>query len=97
MYVQSNTLLLADVFENFRNMCLKIYELDPTQFFTASGLAWQGALKKSKVKLDLLTFFKKKIGIHSVQGWRANTKHGVTRKRNTKRLRLTDCLEKTCR
>ena len=32
-YVQSNTLLLADVFENFRNMCLKIYELDPEKFF----------------------------------------------------------------
>ena len=54
--------MLADVFENFRNMCLKIYELDPTRFLTAPGLAWQGALKKSKVKLDLLTFFKKKLG-----------------------------------
>ena len=50
LYVQSNTLLLADVFENFRNMCLKIYELDPAKFLSAPGLAWQAALKKTKVK-----------------------------------------------
>ena len=55
MYVQSDTLFLADVFENFRNMCLKIYKLDPTRFLSAPGLAWQAALKKTKVKLDLLT------------------------------------------
>ena len=39
LYVQSNTLLLADVFENFRNMCLKIYELDPAKFISTPGLA----------------------------------------------------------
>ena len=52
---QSNTLLLADVFENFQNMCLDIYELDPANFLSAPGLAWQAALKNWKVKLDLLT------------------------------------------
>ena len=55
LYVQSNTLLLADVFENFRNMCINIYELDPANFHSAPGLAWQAALKMTKVKLDLLT------------------------------------------
>ena len=55
LYVQSNTLLFADVFENFRNMCLEIYELYPAKIFSAPGLAWQAALKKTKVKLDLLT------------------------------------------
>ena len=55
MYVQGNTLLLADVFENFRNMCLKTYELDPEKFLSAPGLACQAALKKTKVKFDLLT------------------------------------------
>ena len=48
LYVQSDILLLADVFENFQNMCLEIYELDPAHFLTASGLAFQGALKRQK-------------------------------------------------
>ena len=55
LYIQSNVLLLTDVFENFRNMCLKIYALDPAGFLTTPGLIWQAALKKTKVKVDLLT------------------------------------------
>ena len=55
LYVQSDALLLADVFENFRNMCIKVYELDPSRFLSAPGLAWQGCLKKTEVKLELLT------------------------------------------
>ena len=55
LYVKSDTLLLADVSENFRNMCPEIYQLDPAKFLSTPGLAWQGALKKTKVKLDLLT------------------------------------------
>ena len=39
LYIQSNTLFLADVVENFRNMCLKIYECDPEKFLSAPGLA----------------------------------------------------------
>ena len=54
-YVQSNTLLFADVFQNFRNMSLEIYKIDPAKFHSAPGIAWQTALKKTKVKLDLLT------------------------------------------
>ena len=42
-YVPSNTLFLADAFENFRNMFLKIYKLDPAKFHSATGLAWQVA------------------------------------------------------
>ena len=53
--MQSDILLLADVFENFRNMCNKVYELDPAHFLTAPGLAWQACLKKADVKLELLT------------------------------------------
>ena len=45
LYVQSDILLLADVFENFRNMCLEMYELDPTRFLTATGLALEAALR----------------------------------------------------
>ena len=55
LYVQSDTLLLADVFEFFRNKCIEIYELDPAHFLSAPGLAWQACLKKIEVKLELLT------------------------------------------
>ena len=47
--------MLADVFENFWNICLEIYELDPAQFLSVPGLVWQAALKKPNIKLDLLT------------------------------------------
>ena len=47
--------MLADVFENYWNMFLEIYEVDPANIFSATGLAWQAGLKKPKVKWDLLT------------------------------------------
>ena len=47
LYLKSNTLLLADVFKNFKKMRLKIYHLDPVKFLSASGLVWQAALKKT--------------------------------------------------
>ena len=53
--VQSNTLLLADVFENFRNKCIETYEIDPAHFLSAPGLVWQACLKKTGEKLELLT------------------------------------------
>ena len=53
-YLKSDTVILADVFKNFRKMCLKTYELDPVKFISAPGLAWQAALKKAKVNLELL-------------------------------------------
>ena len=46
LYLKSHTLLLADVFENFRNICLKIYHLDLVKFLSAPGLAWLAAFKK---------------------------------------------------
>ena len=85
LYVQNDTLLLADVFENFRNKCIEIYELDPTHFLSAPGLAWQACLKKTGVKLELLTdidmllIVEKDIrgGIcHAIQRYvKANNKH----------------------
>ena len=54
-HVQSDTLLLADVFENFRNKCVKIYELYPAHFLSAPALAWQACLKNTEVRLELLT------------------------------------------
>ena len=53
LYVQSDTLLLADVFESFRNLCIKTYKLDPAYFLSLPGLAWQAHLKKTGVKLEL--------------------------------------------
>ena len=55
LYVQSDTALLADVFENFRDKCIEIYELDPAHFLSAPGLAWHACLKKTQVELELLT------------------------------------------
>ena len=53
LYVQSDTLLLADVFENFRDICLKEYELDPAHFLSLPGLAWQEY--RTNIELELLT------------------------------------------
>ena len=55
LYVQSDTLLLADVFNNFRDMCIKEYELDPAHFLSLPGLALQACLKKTNIELKLLT------------------------------------------
>ena len=55
LYVQSDALLLADVFENFRDMCIKEYILDPAHFLSLSGLAWQVCLKKTNIEFELLT------------------------------------------
>ena len=55
LHVQSDTLLIAHVFEGFRDKCVEIYELGSAHFLSATGLAWQSCLKKTKVKLELLT------------------------------------------
>ena len=55
LYVQSDTLLLADVFQNFRDMCIKVYERGPSHFVSLPGLPWQACLKKTNIELELLT------------------------------------------
>ena len=55
LYVRSDTLLLADIFQNFRKAYIKNYELDPAHFVSLPGLAWQACLKKTNVELELLT------------------------------------------
>lgn len=54
IYMINDVLLLADVFENFRALSLRVYQLDPCWYFTSPGLAWDAMLKKTKVELDKL-------------------------------------------
>ena len=55
LYLESDVLLLADVFENFREVCQRNYKLDPAWYLTSPGLSWDSMLKKTEVELDLLT------------------------------------------
>ena len=85
LYVQSDTLLLADVFEIFRDMCLKEYELDPAHFLSLPGLSWQVCLKKTGVEFELLTDYDMLLMVeeeirggicHSIQRYaKANNKY----------------------
>ena len=77
LYVQSDTLLLADVFENFRNMCLEVYELDPTHFLSLPGLAWQAGLRKTNIKLELLTDYDMLLMVE--EGIRGRICHSIHR------------------
>ena len=55
LYLKTDIILLSNIFEAFRNACLQHYSLDQAHFFTSPGLAWQACLKKTGVRLELLT------------------------------------------
>ena len=77
LYVQSDTLLLADVFNNFRDMCIKEYELDPAHFLSLPGLARQACLKKTNIELELLTDYN--ILLMVEEGIRGGICHSIHR------------------
>ena len=77
LYVQSDTLLLADVFNNFRAMCIKEYDLDPAHFFSLTELAWQECLKKTNIELELLTDYDMLLMVE--EGIRGGICHSIHR------------------
>ena len=77
LYVRSDTLLLADVFENFRDMCINVYELDPSHFLSLPGLAWQACLKKTNIELELLTDYDMLLMVE--EGIRGGICHSIQR------------------
>ena len=77
LYVRSDTLLLADIFGNFRQSCLKNYELDPARFVSLRGLAWQACLKKTNVELELLTDYDMLLMVE--EGIRGGICHSIQR------------------
>ena len=88
LYVRSDTLLLADVFENFRNKCIEIYELEPVHFLSAPGLTWQACLKKTEIKLELLTYVDMLLMVE--KGIRGGICHAIDRyaKANNKYIKI---------
>ena len=76
LYVQSD-ILLANVFENFRDMCIKVYELDPAHFASLPGLAWQVFLKKTNIELELLSDYDMLLMIE--EGIRGGICHSIHR------------------
>ena len=77
LYLKSDKLLLADVFEKFRKICLEIYVLDTATFLPATGLIWKVALKKAKVEIELLTYINMLLMIE--KGIRGRICHSIKR------------------
>ena len=77
LYVKSGALLLADVFNNFRDMCIKEYELDPAHFLSLPGLAWQAFLKKTNIELELLSDYDMLLMVE--EGIRGGICHSILR------------------
>ena len=88
-------MLLADVFDNFRNACLSNYELDPAHFVSLPGLAWQACLKKTNVELELLTDYDMLLMIE--EGIRGGIYHALQRyaKANNKYMKDYDKKKKS--
>ena len=88
LYVKSDTLLLAEIFEKFRQSCLKNYELDPSHFVSLPGLAWQACLKKTNIELELLTDYDMLLMVE--EGIRGGICHAVQRYAHADNKYMTD-------
>ena len=83
LYVQSDKLLLAHVFKNFRKACIKTYELDSAHFISLPGLAWQAYLKKTGAELELLTDYDMLLMIEEgIRGGICHTAHRYAKANN---------------
>ena len=89
LYVKSDTLLLADMFENFRDMCLKEYELDQAHFISLPGLAWQACLKKTNKELELLTYYDMLLMVE--KGIRGGICHSIQRYAKANNKYMKNC------
>ena len=61
LYLLTDVNLLSDVFEEFRNICINIYRLDPANYYTSPGLSWDALLKKTNINLELMTAFQEVV------------------------------------
>ena len=95
LFVRSDTLLLADIFENFRQSCQKNYKLDPAYFVSLPGLAWQACLKKTNIELELLTDYDMLLMVE--EGIRGGICHAMQRyaKANNKYMKDYDRKKKS--
>ena len=92
LYVGSDTLLLVDMFENFRQSCLENYELDPAHVVSLPGLAWQACLKKTNVELELLTDYDMLLMVE--EGIRGGIFHAIQRYAKANNKYMNDYDEK---
>ena len=63
LYLRTDVLLLADVFESFRSTCLEYYRLDPCHYYSAPGLSWDALLRMTKINLDLIAYLDQQLFI----------------------------------
>ena len=83
LYIQTDRFLLVDVFEKFRDKCIEIYVLDPSYLYSAPGLSWQAYLKKTKVKLELLTDYQMLLMIEEgIRGGMCQSVHRYAKANN---------------
>ena len=87
--MKTDVTLLADVFENFRNLCMEQYGLDPAHYYTSPGLSWDALLKKTGFELELLTDLEMHLFIERVMKGGISMANKRTRKQTTRWLTAT--------